>query len=106
MADSEDQLRRMVMTFRVSELQMLLGYAGKNKTGRKNELQSRAIEIVRLRNPAIQAKIKELYKSIQYDCPQSLPVSEKKDDKTYHNAFDVLMKNAHEKQLPPKRSLR
>ncbi|XP_045613188.2 E3 SUMO-protein ligase PIAS2 isoform X1 [Procambarus clarkii] len=96
----------MVMTFRVSELQMLLGYAGKNKTGRKNELQSRAIEIVRLRNPAIQAKIKELYKSIQYDCPQSLPVSEKKDDKTYHNAFDVLMKNAHEKQLPPKRSLR
>lgn len=57
--------QRMVMTFRVSELQMLLGYAGKNKTGRKNELQSRAIEIVRLRNPAIQAKIKELYKSIQ-----------------------------------------
>ena len=53
------------MTFRVSELQMLLGYAGKNKTGRKNELQSRALEIVRLRNPAIQAKIKELYKSIQ-----------------------------------------
>ncbi|ROT75303.1 protein inhibitor of activated STAT, partial [Penaeus vannamei] len=58
---------RMVMTFRVSELQMLLGYAGKNKTGRKNELQSRAIEIVRLRNPAIQAKIKELYKSIQLE---------------------------------------
>ncbi|XP_069938414.1 E3 SUMO-protein ligase PIAS1 isoform X3 [Cherax quadricarinatus] len=57
----------MVMTFRVSELQMLLGYAGKNKTGRKNELQSRAIEIVRLRNPAIQAKIKELYKSIQLE---------------------------------------
>ncbi|XP_050723980.1 E3 SUMO-protein ligase PIAS2-like isoform X3 [Eriocheir sinensis] len=56
---------RMVMTFRVSELQMLLGYAGKNKTGRKNELQSRAMDIVRLRNPAIQAKIKELYKSIQ-----------------------------------------
>ncbi|KAK4292219.1 hypothetical protein Pmani_034994 [Petrolisthes manimaculis] len=55
------------MTFRVSELQMLLGYAGKNKTGRKNELQSRAIEIVRLRNPAIQAKIKELYKSIQLE---------------------------------------
>ncbi|XP_063612614.1 E3 SUMO-protein ligase PIAS2-like [Penaeus indicus] len=67
MADAEDQLRRMVMTFRVSELQMLLGYAGKNKTGRKNELQSRAIEIVRLRNPAIQAKIKELYKSIQLE---------------------------------------
>ncbi|XP_068220709.1 E3 SUMO-protein ligase PIAS2 isoform X5 [Palaemon carinicauda] len=67
MAEVEDQLRRMVMTFRVSELQMLLGYAGKNKTGRKNELQSRAIEIVRLRNPAIQAKIKELYKSIQLE---------------------------------------
>ncbi|XP_069938413.1 E3 SUMO-protein ligase PIAS1 isoform X2 [Cherax quadricarinatus] len=73
MADSEDQLRRMVMTFRVSELQMLLGYAGKNKTGRKNELQSRAIEIVRLRNPAIQAKIKELYKSIQSQAAASGP---------------------------------
>ncbi|XP_076052036.1 E3 SUMO-protein ligase Su(var)2-10 isoform X6 [Oratosquilla oratoria] len=81
MAESEDQLKtarmsripgkntleRMVMTFRVSELQMLLGYAGKNKTGRKNELQSRALEIVRLRNPTIQHKIKELYKSIQLE---------------------------------------
>lgn len=67
MAETEDQLRRMVMTFRVSELQMLLGYAGKNKTGRKNELQSRAIELVRLRNPSIQQKIKELYKSIQLE---------------------------------------
>ncbi|XP_042232113.1 E3 SUMO-protein ligase PIAS3-like isoform X2 [Homarus americanus] len=76
MADSEDQLRRMVMTFRVSELQMLLGYAGKNKTGRKNELQSRAIEIVRLRNPAIQAKIKELYKSIQQSLSYEHPTYE------------------------------
>lgn len=55
----------MVMTFRVSELQMLLGYAGKNKTGRKNELQSRALDVVRMRAPSIHQKIRELYKSIQ-----------------------------------------
>ena len=53
------------MTFRVSELQMLLGYAGKNKTGRKNDLQNRALEIVRLRNPTFHQKIRELYKTIQ-----------------------------------------
>ncbi|RXG58902.1 E3 SUMO-protein ligase PIAS1 [Armadillidium vulgare] len=67
MSDTEDQLKRMVMTFRVSELQMLLGYAGKNKTGRKNELQSRALDIVRLRNPSIHQKIRELYKTIQLE---------------------------------------
>ncbi|KAK3861417.1 hypothetical protein Pcinc_032610 [Petrolisthes cinctipes] len=63
----EEQLRRMVMTFRVSELQMLLGFAGKNKIGRKNELQTRAIGIVKLRNPAIHAKIRKLYKNIQLE---------------------------------------
>ena len=45
---------------------MLLGYAGKNKTGRKNELQHRAIEIAKSKNPTFLHKIKELYKSIQW----------------------------------------
>ena len=58
----------MVLSFRVSELQMLLGFAGRNKSGRKNELQGRALELLRLRShPAIRLKIRELYKTIQAD---------------------------------------
>ncbi|XP_014487442.1 PREDICTED: E3 SUMO-protein ligase PIAS3 isoform X4 [Dinoponera quadriceps] len=60
-------LRNMILSFRVSELQMLLGFAGRNKSGRKNELQARALELLHLRShPAIRLKIRELYKTIQY----------------------------------------
>lgn len=56
----------MILSFRVSELQMLLGFAGRNKSGRKNELQARALELLHLRShPAIRLKIRELYKTIQ-----------------------------------------
>lgn len=48
----------------MTELQALLGHAGKNKTGRKNELQSRALDLVKSRSPQISMKIKELYRSI------------------------------------------
>ncbi|GFG30941.1 hypothetical protein Cfor_04039 [Coptotermes formosanus] len=54
----------MVLSFRVSELQMLLGFAGRNKSGRKTELQARAVELLRLRSTPVQMKIKDLYKSI------------------------------------------
>lgn len=55
----------MLVTFRVSELQMLLGFAGRNKTGRKTELQQRAIDLLRVRSQPIQQKIRDLYKTIQ-----------------------------------------
>jgi hypothetical protein len=58
-------LQNMVLSFRVSELQMLLGFAGRNKSGRKTELQARAVELLRLRSTPVQMKIKDLYKSIQ-----------------------------------------
>ncbi|XP_046403040.1 E3 SUMO-protein ligase PIAS3 isoform X2 [Ischnura elegans] len=56
----------MVLSFRVSELQMLLGFAGRNKTGRKTELQTRALDLLKLRSAPITIKIKELYKTIQH----------------------------------------
>lgn len=54
----------MVMTFRVSELMTLLQYAGKNKHGRKQELQQRAVELARSRATPIHMKIRELYQTI------------------------------------------
>lgn len=66
MAETEE-LKNMVLSFRVSELQMLLGFAGRNKSGRKNELQARALELLRLRSNPVQLKIRELYKTIQAD---------------------------------------
>ncbi|XP_056126082.1 E3 SUMO-protein ligase PIAS2 isoform X2 [Rhinichthys klamathensis goyatoka] len=61
MADFEE-LRNMVSSFRVSELQVLLGFAGRNKSGRKHELLLRALHLLRSGcGPAVQIKIKELY---------------------------------------------
>ncbi|KAF5291367.1 hypothetical protein FQA39_LY03518 [Lamprigera yunnana] len=57
----------MLITFRVSELQMLLGFAGQNKSGRKNELQQRALELLKLQSHSIHQKLRELYKTIHYN---------------------------------------
>ena len=37
----------MVMSFRVSELQVLLGFAGRNKSGRKHELLAKALHLLK-----------------------------------------------------------
>ncbi|KAM4708887.1 E3 SUMO-protein ligase PIAS2 isoform 2-T2 [Discoglossus pictus] len=62
MADIEE-LRNMVSSFRVSELQVLLGFAGRNKSGRKHDLLMRALHLLKNGcSPAVQMKIKELYR--------------------------------------------
>ncbi|XP_057261690.1 E3 SUMO-protein ligase PIAS2 isoform X3 [Pezoporus wallicus] len=62
MADFEE-LRNMVSSFRVSELQVLLGFAGRNKSGRKHDLLMRALHLLKSGcSPAVQIKIKELYR--------------------------------------------
>ncbi|XP_034956314.1 E3 SUMO-protein ligase PIAS2 isoform X4 [Zootoca vivipara] len=62
MADFEE-LRNMVSSFRVSELQVLLGFAGRNKSGRKHDLLMRALHLLKNGcSPAVQIKIRELYR--------------------------------------------
>ncbi|XP_030048770.1 E3 SUMO-protein ligase PIAS2 isoform X1 [Microcaecilia unicolor] len=62
MADFEE-LRNMVSSFRVSELQVLLGFAGRNKSGRKHDLVMRALHLLKSGcSPAVQIKIRELYR--------------------------------------------
>lgn len=62
MATNED-LKHMVSSFRVTELQVLLGFAGRNKSGRKHELQQRALTLLEKGcSTPIQIKIKELYR--------------------------------------------
>ena len=41
------------------------GFAGKNRQGRKEELLSRALDLVKLRSVPLQAKIREIYKASQ-----------------------------------------
>lgn len=51
------------MSFRVSELQVLLGFAGRNKSGRKHELLAKALQLLKSScAPSVQMKIKELYR--------------------------------------------
>ncbi|NXT09287.1 PIAS2 ligase, partial [Prunella fulvescens] len=53
----------MVSSFCVSELQVLLGFAGCNKSGRKHDLLMRALHLLKSGcSPAVQIKIRELYR--------------------------------------------
>lgn len=55
--------QHMLMSFRVSELQILLGFGGRSKSGRKHELMGRALQLLKCeRNYQIRSKIKELYR--------------------------------------------
>ncbi|XP_070543376.1 E3 SUMO-protein ligase PIAS1-like isoform X2 [Ptychodera flava] len=57
------EMKHMIMSFRVAELQVLLGFAGKNKSGRKHELQGRALHLLKHGcSTSVQIKIKELYR--------------------------------------------
>ncbi|XP_077988853.1 E3 SUMO-protein ligase PIAS2-like [Glandiceps talaboti] len=77
------EMKHMVMSFRVSELQVLLGFAGKNKSGRKHELQARALQLLKSGcSTPVQIKIKDLYRRrfprklhIVNPTPSSMPVS-------------------------------
>ena len=61
MADFEEL--NMVSSFRVSELQMLLGFAGRNKNGCKHDLLMRALQLSKSGcSPVVQIKIRELYR--------------------------------------------
>lgn len=57
------KLKSQVMSFRVAELQMLLGFAQKSRSGKKHELQTRAINLLQKGNLtlAVQNKIRELH---------------------------------------------
>ncbi|NXL26368.1 PIAS2 ligase, partial [Setophaga kirtlandii] len=53
----------MVSSFCVSELQVLLGFAGRNKSGWKHDLLMRALHLLKSGcSPAVQIKIQELYR--------------------------------------------
>ncbi|XP_055648576.1 E3 SUMO-protein ligase PIAS2-like isoform X2 [Falco peregrinus] len=55
--------QNMASSFRVSELQVLLGFAGCNKSGRKHDLLMRAMNLLKDGcSPAVQIKIQELYR--------------------------------------------
>lgn len=53
----------MISSFRVSELQVLLGFAGRNRSGRKHELLLRTLHLLKNGcSRAVQVKIKDLYR--------------------------------------------
>ena len=54
--------QHMLMSFRVSELQSLLGFAGRSKSGRKHELMGRALQMLKGEGSHnVKKKLRELY---------------------------------------------
>lgn len=83
--------QNMVMSFRVSDLQMLLGFVGRSKSGLKHELVTRALQLVQFDcSPELFKKIKELYET-RYAKKSSEPVSQPHrplDPLTMHSTYD------------------
>uniref|UniRef100_A0A7N5K8I0 E3 SUMO-protein ligase PIAS4 n=1 Tax=Ailuropoda melanoleuca TaxID=9646 RepID=A0A7N5K8I0_AILME len=81
----------MVMSFRVSDLQMLLGFVGRSKSGLKHELVTRALQLVQFDcSPELFKKIKELYET-RYAKKSSEPVPQAHrplDPLTMHSTYD------------------
>lgn len=62
----------MIMTFRVSELQLLLGLTSQSRYGRKTELLQRALAMVETGvSVPVQHKIRELYQKFAPRVPGS-----------------------------------
>ncbi|RUS90490.1 hypothetical protein EGW08_001758 [Elysia chlorotica] len=81
------ELKQMVLCFRVSELHVLLGFAGRNKSGRKQELTQRALALVQKGCALpVQIKIRELYRQIY-------PMTKSQNITTHHkdpNAMPMM----------------
>ncbi|GFS72398.1 hypothetical protein NPIL_505771 [Nephila pilipes] len=87
----------MVRGFRVSDLQSLLTYAGRNKGGKKYDLQNRALDLIKLRSAAVDVKIREIHLS-RYN--QSRPHADTHDMYTMpplgENVMNYGSRSAHQ----------
>ncbi|XP_055932610.1 E3 SUMO-protein ligase PIAS2-like [Argiope bruennichi] len=102
MADAE--LRNMIMNFRVSDLQVLLGFAGRNKTGKKQELQARALDLLKLNSPAVNMKVRELHNRRyhhQLMRPNSYEMAERPLSEAPMNPYDLHMNNNYAPRCNP-----
>jgi len=61
---NHEKYKSMVSAFRMSELQALMVFAGKSKAGKKSDLQSRALALVKLNSSDINLKIQDLSKNM------------------------------------------
>uniref|UniRef100_A0A336M5L0 CSON004391 protein n=1 Tax=Culicoides sonorensis TaxID=179676 RepID=A0A336M5L0_CULSO len=57
------ELKNCVLYFRVQELQTLLTYANCNRIGKKIELQTRALELLKTRLDDVKGKVREIYEA-------------------------------------------
>lgn len=56
-------LQNFVLYFRVQELQTLLTYANCNRVGKKIDLQSRALDLLKTRLNDVKDKVREIYEA-------------------------------------------
>ncbi|XP_065217637.1 E3 SUMO-protein ligase PIAS1-like [Planococcus citri] len=62
---NKEELKSMVLQFKVADLQLLLGFAGQNKIGRKTELQKKALNLINNKmSIPLEMKIRQMYRDI------------------------------------------
>jgi len=86
MSDQQEKLQQQVYGFRISELQQLMVFAGRSKAGRKIDLRSRALELVKLNSSDISLKIKELSDAM-YSSGEDREASTSSGSGSYSNPY-------------------
>lgn len=103
------ELAKMIKGFRVSDLQTLLIYGGKNKAGKKSELQARALDLIKIQGPhmtSLEMKIRELYRNRYQQSHGHVDPPEMFSDMYTHGLSDPIGNNysnisSHKSPLGP-----
>ncbi|XP_052281941.1 E3 SUMO-protein ligase PIAS2-like isoform X2 [Dreissena polymorpha] len=104
MAEAEE-LKQMVMTFRVSELQVLATYVGWSKYGRKCELLQRALYHIEQNTDStrLRQKIRDLFRQI-HNPYASEPPRSRTSSRTQVPDPSLLLSNDRNRRFPPSTS--
>jgi len=91
----QPDLQSMIMCFRVPELQSLLSFAGQNKSGRKQELVNKAIQLLQtnIGDKSIQSKIRDLYNR---RCPPNVGKIEAGIHERYDHEYNLAIQNKYD----------
>lgn len=96
---NKEELKNMVLQFKVSDLQLLLGFAGQNKNGRKSELQKKALKLIyhKMSIP-LELKIRQMYRDIIPDNSSPKPTNGYYTANGYPDKYNNYYTNGHSRQ--------
>lgn len=99
---NKEELKSMVLQFKVTDLQLLLGFAGQNKNGRKNELQKKALNLINYKmSIPLEMKIRQMYRDLIPENNTPKPTNGYCLPHSYQDKYDSYYMNGNSRQSAP-----